>query len=79
MEEIIESLTSLDKQIEDAKRNIAVQEGRLEETVKQLKDEFGLDTIVEAEELEMKEKAELESLSKDIEQRFSKLKEKYEW
>ena len=79
MEEIIKSLTSLDKQIEDAKRNIAVQEGRLEETVKQLKDEFGLDTIVEAEELEMKEKAELESLSKDIEQRFSKLKKKYEW
>ena len=79
MKEIIKSLTSLDKQIEDAKRNIAVQEGRLEETVKQLKDEFGLDTIVEAEELEMKEKAELESLSKDIEQRFSKLKEKYEW
>ena len=79
MKEIIKSLTSLDKQIEDAKRNIAVQEGRLEETVKQLKDEFGLDTIVEAEELEMKEKAELESLSKDIEQRFSKLKKKYEW
>jgi len=79
MEEIIKSLTSLDKQIEDAKRNIAIQEGRLEETVKQLKDEFGLDTIVEAEELEMKEKAELESLSKDIEQRFSKLKKKYEW
>jgi len=79
MKEIMKSLTSLDKQIEDAKRNIAVQEGRLEETVKQLKDEFGLDTIVEAEELEMKEKAELESLSKDIEQRFSKLKKKYEW
>ena len=79
MKEIMKSLTSLDKQIEEAKRNIAVQEGRLEETVKQLKDEFGLDTIVEAEELEMKEKAELESLSKDIEQRFGKLKEKYEW
>ena len=79
MKEIMKSLTSLDKQIEEAKRNVAVQEGRLEETVKQLKDEFGLDTIVEAEELEMKEKAELESLSKDIEQRFSKLKKKYEW
>ena len=79
MKEIMKSLTSLDKQIEEAKRSVAVQEGRLEETVKQLKDEFGLDTIVEAEELEKKEKAELESLSKDIEQRFSKLKEKYEW
>ena len=79
MKEIMKSLTSLDKQIEEAKRNVAIQEGRLEETVKQLKDEFGLDTIVEAEELEMKEKAELESLSKDIEQRFSKLKKKYEW
>lgn len=79
MEEIIKSLSSLDKQIEEAKRNVAIQEGRMRETTKQLKDEFGLDNIEDAIQEEQKEKIELESLAKDIKERFINLKSQYEW
>jgi len=79
MEEIIKSLTSLDSQIEDAKRSIAIKEGRLEETMKQLVNEFGLLSVEEAEGVEQSEKVELGTMEKDIRQRFSELKEGYDW
>lgn len=79
MDEIIKSLSSLDKQIEEAKRNVAIQEGRMKETSKQLKDEFGLDNIEDAIQEEQKERIELELLSKDIETKFADLRSKYEW
>ena len=79
MEEIIKSLTSLDKQINDAKRNLAVQEGRFAEVEKQLKNEFGLSTIEEAEKENTNAKTENEQLEKQIRQNFEGLKNQYDW
>jgi len=79
MEEITKSLTSLEKQIEDAKRNVAVQEGRKTETLSQLKNEFSLETIDEAAAEEERENQEFQDLEKEIRREFSALKEKYHW
>ncbi len=79
METIIKSLTDLEKQIEEAKRNIAVQEGRKAETLNQLKNEFSLDTIEEAISEEAKESIAIDKLEKEIRQGFASLKEKYNW
>ncbi len=79
MEDIKKSLEELDKQIESAKRNVAVAEGRQTEYDKQLKENFGLNTIKAAEEFETQERTALEISEKEIRQRFTKLKEEYEW
>ena len=79
MEEIIKSLTDLEQQIEEAKRNVAVQEGRRSETLNQLKNEFSLNSIEDAISEEAKENVDIEKLEKEIRQGFSSLKEKYNW
>ena len=79
MEEIIKSLTSLDKQINDAKRNLAVQEGRFMEGEKQLKNEFDLSTIENAEKENTDAKIENEQLKNKIIQKFENLKNQYDW
>jgi len=79
MEEIIKSLTDLEQQIEEAKRNVAVQEGRRSETLNQLKNEFSLNSIEDAISEETKENVDIEKLEKEIRQGFSSLKEKYNW
>jgi len=79
MDEITQSLTSLEKQIEDAKRNVAIQEGRRTETLNQLKNEFSLETIDEAVAEEERENLKFQNLEKEIRQGFSALKEKYNW
>ncbi len=79
MEEIKKSLENLDKQIESAKRNVAVAEGRQTEYDKQLKENFKLNSLSEAEKFEAKEKSELAEMEVGIRQRFAKLREEYEW
>jgi len=79
MEEIIKSLTSLDKQINDAKRNLAIQEGRFMEGEKQLKNEFDLSTIENAEKENTDAKIENEQLKNKIIQKFEDLKNQYDW
>ncbi len=79
MEEIIKSLSSLDKQIEDAKRNVAVQEGRMKETMQQLKNEFDIDNIEDAIKMEGESEIELEKIKINIETKFADLRAEYEW
>lgn len=79
MENIKKSLEDLDRQIESAKRNVAVAEGRQAEYDKQLKENFKLNSLSEAEKFESKEKSELAEMEAGIKSRFAKLKEEYEW
>lgn len=79
MDDIIKSLENLDTQIQDAKRNVAVQEGRLKENLQQLKNEFDIDTVEDAVKQEIILGTEIETLNKDIETKFAKLKEQYDW
>lgn len=79
MDDIIKSLENLDTQIQDAKRNVAVQEGRLKENLQQLKNEFDIDTVEDAVKQEIILGTEIETLKKDIETKFAKLKEQYDW
>ena len=79
MDEIIKSLSSLDKQIEEAKRNVAVLEGRQEELLKHLKTEFGFNSIGEAEDCLMVLKEELSTEEESIKNKFISLKERYVW
>lgn len=79
MDEIIKSLESLDRQIQDAKRNVAVQEGRLKENLQQLKNEFNIDNLDDAIKEESILLSKIEIDKKQIEEKFAKLKEQYDW
>jgi Na+/phosphate symporter len=65
--------------INDSKENVSKLKGRKEEILNQLKKDFNLKTIAEAEKkLKENEKA-LDDLEKEIKKSFDKLKEEYEW
>ncbi len=79
MRKVIEELSALKKNIDEAKIKIAQLDGREQETMKQLKDIYGLDSLAKAEkEIAYLEKEELR-LAKEIENDYKKLKEDYEW
>ena len=79
MRKVIEELSALKKNIEEAKIKIAQLDGREQETMKQLKTTYGLNSLGEAEkEIARLEKEEIR-LAKEIENDYTKLKEDYEW
>jgi predicted nucleic acid-binding Zn-ribbon protein len=76
---IITELDSLQKEIDSAKKNAAVFEGRLQESMKRLKDDFGLDSLAEAEKEVEKLEKEISIMEQDIQTKFASLKETYAW
>lgn len=79
MDQILKELTKLQEMINDSKENVSKLKGRKEEILNQLKKDFNLKTIAEAEKkLKENEKA-LDDLEKEIKKSFDKLKEEYEW
>ncbi|MFA5396872.1 MAG: hypothetical protein WC346_12765 [Methanogenium sp.] len=79
MNQILKELTKLQEMINDSKENVSKLKGRKEEILNQLKKDFNLKTIAEAEKkLKENEKA-LDDLEKEIKKSFDKLKEEYEW
>lgn len=76
---IMDELDKLQKEIDAAKKNAATFEGRLQESMKRLKDDFGLDSIGKAEEESEKLKEEIASLETDVQTRLKSLRELYTW
>jgi seryl-tRNA synthetase len=75
---IIEELDKIKKQIAEAEKNMAIYDGRLQESMQRLK-ELGLDSV-EAAEKEMKSLSEqIVKLDSQIEKDFNELKESYQW
>ena len=75
---IIEELDKIKKQIAEAEKNMAIYDGRLQESMQRLK-ELGLDSV-EAAEKEMKSLSEqITKLDSQIEKDFNELKESYQW
>ena len=79
MKDIQVDLKNLKDNIDNAKTNLAKLEGRETELLKQLKKDFGVNTIEEAEkkitQLEKEYKKKKESIEKD----YKTLKEQYDW
>jgi len=76
---ITDELDKLQKEIDAAKKNAATFEGRLQESMKRLKDDFGLDSVEKAEEESERLKEEIASLDEDVQIRLKSLKETYAW
>ncbi len=76
---VIDELERLQKEIDNAKKNAAILEGRLQEAIKRLKEDFGLDSVEEATKEVGKLKNTIEELKVDIETKFFSLKDKYAW
>jgi len=75
---IIEELDKIKRQIAEAEKNMAIYDGRLQESMQRLK-ELGLDSV-EAAEKEMKSLSEqITKLDSQIEKDFNELKESYQW
>jgi len=75
---IIEELDKIKRQIAEAEKNMAIYDGRLQESMQRLK-ELGLDSV-EAAEKEMKNLSEqITKLDSQIEKDFNELKESYQW
>jgi hypothetical protein len=79
MEQILKELTNLQQTIADNKTTAAQLEGRKEETLNQLKKEFQVKTIAEAEKKEVSLLSEQNKIEKLIRDDFAELKEKYDW
>lgn len=79
MEKIIKDLTSLKKGIDEAKTNIAKLDGREQETLSQLKNNYNLSSIEEIEKEIAKLTKEEAVLIKIIEEDYKSLREIAEW
>lgn len=76
---IEQELLSLKKRIEDAKKQKAQYEGRLEGLMERLKQEFGYTSEEEANVYLEKIEKEIEEGQKILNQGIKRLKEKYVW
>lgn len=77
--DIIKSLSSLSEEINAAKKEEAIFQGRLSEIEDRLQNDFGFTTVQEAKDWIQKEERELAVLEKKIEVDYKSLREKYEW
>lgn len=79
MTKIEQRLTDLKTQIEDAEKNVATHEGRKQESLQRLQDDFGLTSLDGASEA-IKEKTEKRtSLEATIQKKFNQLEKDYTW
>ena len=76
--QIISELEELNEAIENAKRDKAQAEGRLQSIVKSLQQTYGIseDELVKDIERTNKRKTRVED---ELQERYTKLKEEYEW
>ena len=79
MDDILEDLNKLGKSLEEAKKKLSMEEGRLDEMYKSLNSEFNVEGLKQAESKVQEMEKELASLECDIEEGYQDLKEKYDW
>ena len=77
--DINKELDNLQREIDVAKKSAATAEGRIQESMKRLKDDFDLKSIDEAKKEIAGIEGKMNSLEKDIQERFVSLKETYSW
>lgn len=78
MKKIIEDLQTLEREIESAKKDKAIQEGRYQEALKRLK-ELGHDSLASAEEALAEMQQKKGDLSAKAQVAHKNLREKYDW
>jgi len=78
-QEIAKELAKLGKEIELAKNQLAQQEGRREEMLARLKEDFDIETLAEAKELLEKWEGTAKALDEKISTEFEKLRENFVW
>lgn len=74
-----EQVLKVQKMIEDAKVVKIELDTRMKAILEGLKKDYGVDTIVEAEDLLDKKEAEIEAMEKDIASKEKELEEAYDW
>jgi chromosome segregation ATPase len=72
-----QQLLTLKKEIDEAKTEVAELQGQYKALMKQLKDDWGCDSIEAAEKLLNKKDSELSKLATQIESGLKELEEKY--
>jgi len=77
--QVQKDLLDLKKGIDEAKLNQAKLKGREEELLSQLKKDHGLSSVEEASKKVLTLEASRVSIEKNIIDKYSVLKEKYEW
>jgi predicted nucleic acid-binding Zn-ribbon protein len=78
-ESMLAELERLKKEIDQAKIDKATAEGRLDSLMKQLKTDYGLSSIAEAEKELNKLTEEINGNQKKVDGLFAELKTKFEW
>lgn len=79
MDKIIKSLSDLNKEISNAKTNLAVLESKKADALKELKEVFGIKSVEVAERVIATKSVEVKKLKESIETKFKLLKEEYQW
>jgi len=79
IQEIIDSLLKLEKQIEEAKKHADQLEGRLQEQIKRLKTDFNVDSLEKGIKLLEQLKTELEKKEEETKLKFKNLTEEFDW
>ena len=77
--QVQKDLLDLKKGIDEAKINQAKLKGREEELLNQLKKDHGLSSVEEASKKVLTLEASRASIEKNIINKYSELKEKYDW
>jgi hypothetical protein len=78
MNNIVQQLDKLSKEIETAKRNVSQYEGQEIQLTKQLND-LGFYSVEEAEKEIIKMEKEIKLKTQEIEEGFAELKDQYDW
>jgi len=79
MPDIHEKLIELENEIESAKSQRDKLEGMLESMLGQMEERFGVSSVKEATELLDDIKKKMEKTDKELNQKYDKLKESFEW
>ncbi|NOR27643.1 MAG: hypothetical protein GQ540_03830 [Lutibacter sp.] len=79
MQEIINDLNKLDREIESAKKELGVFEGENKQLFKQAEESLGLSSMDEMEDFVKKNTKKLYSLKIEINTLYKELKTEYEW
>lgn len=74
-----QEIENIKNKIDGAKKDEANYEGRLQEIMKRLKDEFGLTSVEEVQKMLTDMEKELNVLKGKAEKQLEQLQENYEW
>jgi len=78
-EDIHEKLDELEKEIEKAKEEKSKLTGMLETLLEQMEERFGISSVKEATDLLNEIKEKMGNLDTQLNEKYDKLKESFEW